>query len=80
VLHQVIRQGFLVTGGGVAAGIALGFAVTHLLANFLYGVSPFDPAIFVGVPLVMVVVAAMACYVPARRATRVDPIVALRAE
>jgi predicted permease len=80
VLRQVIRQGLFLAGGGVAAGIALAFAVTHLLANFLYGVSPFDPAIFLGVPGIMAAVAAMACYVPARRATRVDPIVALRAE
>jgi len=80
VLRQVIRQGLLLAEGGVAAGIALAFAVTHLLANFLYGVSPFDPAIFLGVPGIMVTIAAMACYVPARRATRVDPIVALRAE
>lgn len=80
VFRHVIRQGLLLAGGGVAAGIALAFAITHLLANFLYGVSPFDPAIFLGVPLIMAAVAALACYVPARRATRVDPIIALRAE
>lgn len=80
LLRQVIRRGLRLAGGGVAAGIALAFAVTRLLANFLYGVSPFDSAIFLGVPLVMAAVAALACYVPARRATRVDPIVALRAE
>jgi predicted permease len=80
VFRHVIRQGLLLAGGGVAAGIALAFAITHLLANFLYGVSPFDPATFLGVPLIMAAVAALACYIPARRATRVDPIVALRAE
>jgi len=80
LLHHVIRQGLRLAAGGVVAGTALAFAVTHLLANFLYGVSPFDPATFVGVPLIMAVVAAIACYVPARRATQVDPIVALRAE
>ena len=80
LLRHVLRQGLLLAACGVAAGIALAFAITRLLANFLYGVSPFDPATFLGVPLIMAVVAALACYVPARRATRVDPIVALRAE
>ncbi|HVU16616.1 MAG TPA: ABC transporter permease [Candidatus Didemnitutus sp.] len=80
VFRHVIRQGLILAGGGVAAGIVLAFAVTHLLANFLYGVSPFDPTTFLGVPLVMAAVAVIACYLPARRATRVDPIVALRAE
>jgi len=79
VLRQVIRQGLRFAGGGVAAGIALALPITHLLANFLYGVSPFDPATFIGVPVIMAAVATTACYVPARRATRVDPIVALRA-
>ena len=63
-----------------AAGLALALGVTHLLAGFLHGVSPFDPAIFAGVPLLLVAVAAFACYLPARRATRVNPIEALRAE
>jgi predicted permease len=80
VVRHVLRQGLLLAGSGVAAGIALAFAVTRLLANFLYGVSPFDPATFLGTPLIMAAVAAMACYVPARRATKVDPIVALRSE
>ena len=80
VLWQVIRQGLLLAGGGVAAGLALALGVTHWLAGFLYGVSPFDPATFVGVPLVLAVVALLACYVPARRATRIDPMVALRAD
>jgi predicted permease len=80
VLGQVIRQGLKLVGFGVAAGLALALAVTHLLASFLYGVSPFDPATFAGVPLVLATVAAVACYVPARRATRVNPIEALRTE
>jgi ABC-type antimicrobial peptide transport system permease subunit len=80
LLGHVIRQGLRLAAVGVAAGITLAFAVTHLLANFLYGVSPFDPATFFGVPVIMAAVTAVACYVPARRATRVDPIVALRTE
>ncbi len=80
VLRQVIRQGLVLAAGGLVAGVALAFAVTRLLANFLYGVSPFDPVIFLCVPAIMAGVAVIACYVPARRATRVDPIVALRAE
>jgi len=64
----------------VAAGLALAIAVTRLMAGFLYGVSPFDPLIFLGVPLFLALVALLACYLPARRATKVDPLTALRAE
>ena len=80
VLRQVIRQGLMLAGLGVAAGLALSLGVTRLLVGFLYGVSPFDPVTFLGAPGIMAVVAVMACYVPARRATRVDPIIALRTE
>jgi predicted permease len=80
VLRQVLRQGLTLAAVGIAAGLALALAVTHLLAGFLYGVSPFDPATFLGVPLLLALVAALACWLPARRATKVDPIIALRAE
>ena len=80
VLRQVMGQGLALAAIGVAAGLALALGVTRLLANFLYGVSPFDPVTFVGVPLLLAAVALFACYVPARRATRVNPIEALRAE
>ena len=53
-------------------------AVTKLMSGFLYGVSPFDPATFVGVPALLGMVVLLACYAPARRATKIDPIVALR--
>ena len=80
VLAQVIRQGIALAAAGVVAGLALALGVTRLLAGFLYGVSPFDPLTFAGVPVVLALIAVLACYIPARRATRVDPIEALRAE
>ena len=80
VLWQVVRRGLLLAGTGVAAGLVLAFSVTHLLAGFLYGVSPFDPLTFLGVPLILGLIAVLACYVPALRATRVNPMDALRSE
>ena len=80
VLRLVISRGLLLAAAGVAIGIGLALAVTRLMTGFLYGISPFDPATFAGVPLVLGLVALLACYLPARRATKVDPIVALRSE
>lgn len=65
---------------GVVAGLAVALAVTLLMAGFLYGVSPFDPLTFLGVPLLLLLIALLAGYLPARRATLVNPIEALRAE
>jgi putative ABC transport system permease protein len=64
----------------VFVGTALALALSRVIARMLYEVSATDPATFVLVPLLLLSIAAIACYVPARRATRVDPIVALRAE
>jgi predicted permease len=80
VLWQVIRRGLLLAIAGEIVGLVLALGVTRLLAGFLYGVSPFDPVVFAGVPLLLAAVAVLACYVPAWRATRVNPMEALRAE
>lgn len=80
VLWQVLRRGLVLAGIGVTCGLALALAVTRLLAGFLYGVSPFDPLTFLAVPLLLVSIALLACYLPARRATKVDPMTALRSE
>jgi predicted permease len=80
ILWQITRQGLVLTASGVAIGLGLAFGLSRLLANFLYGVSPFDPATFIGVPLVLALVALLACWLPARRATRINPVEALRSE
>jgi predicted permease len=80
ILRLVMGQGLQPAGIGVAAGIGCAVAATRLMTAFLYGVSPIDPVTFIGVPIILTSVALAACYVPARRATKVDPIEALRAE
>jgi putative ABC transport system permease protein len=80
VLTLVIRQGMLLAGVGLIIGIAIGIAVTRVLSDMLYGVGARDPLTFVGVPVLLLLVAFLACYIPARRATRIDPLTALRNE
>jgi putative ABC transport system permease protein len=75
----VLRQGLLLALLGLAIGAAASAAVVRLLAGLLYGVSPTDPLTFVAMALVLAGVALFACYLPARRATRIDPMLALRA-
>ncbi len=80
VLGLVLRQGVSMSAIGIAAGIAGALAVTRLLSNLLYGVRAADPITFAAVSLLLGLVVLAACYVPARRAVRVDPLVALRWE
>jgi ABC-type antimicrobial peptide transport system permease subunit len=80
VLVMVIRQGMLLVVIGAVCGVLAAYAVTRLIQSLLFGVSATDPLTFVLVPLVLGLVGFIACCVPARRATKVDPLVALRYE
>ena len=80
VLRLVIRQGMSITLVGIAVGLIGAFALTRIMTSMLYETTPTDPLTFVAVAGVLMVVAILACYLPARRATKVDPLVALRYE
>jgi putative ABC transport system permease protein len=76
----VLGEGFRLIAGGVALGIAAALGLSRLLESFLYGVTPTDPATLTSVAVLFVAVALLACWVPTRRAVRVDPLEALRYE
>jgi predicted permease len=78
VLALVLRQGIVLAGVGIAVGLAGAFGVTRLIAGLLYGVTPTDAVTFAVAPVVLMLVAVMACWIPAHRAARIDPMVALR--
>jgi ABC-type antimicrobial peptide transport system permease subunit len=80
ILSMVLRQGLGVIGIGLVLGLGIAFAGTRVLATMFIGVKPSDPLTFTVVVLVLTAIALFACWIPARRATRIDPLVALRHE
>ena len=76
----VVWRGMRLTLVGVVAGITASFGLTRLLSSFLFGVKPWDPAVFVSAPLILTAIALVAVWLPAMRASNVDPMQALRAE
>ncbi len=80
ILQMVLRQGLGLAIAGAAVGLIGALIVSHLMRGLLYGVRPTDPLTFAGVALLLIAVAVLACYIPARRAIRVNPLVALRYE
>ena len=80
VLTLVVKSGVVLTATGVVIGLVLSFALTRLLRSLLFDVAPTDAMTFATVPVGLLLVALIACFIPARRATQVDPLVALRYE
>ena len=80
VIRLILKQGLTLILIGIAAGIAGALAAARAMSSLLYGVSAADPATFAAISLMLLAVALLACYLPARRAAKVDPMVALRFE
>jgi ABC-type antimicrobial peptide transport system permease subunit len=77
---MVVGRGLALAAAGVSIGLVAAFVLARLVAGLLYEVSPADPLTFTGVTITLLLIVVLASYLPARRATRIDPIVALRAE
>jgi putative ABC transport system permease protein len=80
VRRLILREGLVMTLAGTALGLLLALGLGRLCAGMLYEISPVDPLTYVVAPVVLIATAMLACYLPARRATKVNPIVALRSE
>jgi ABC-type antimicrobial peptide transport system permease subunit len=80
VIQLVLRQGMFLAAIGLGLGVFAAFGTTRLAGSLLYGVNPGDPLIFSGVTSLLAVAALAACYFPARRALKIDPVIALRSE
>jgi ABC-type antimicrobial peptide transport system permease subunit len=77
---MTVKQGLKLVGAGMLLGLVAAFLLTRVLASLLFGISATDPITFLGISLVLLAVAILASYIPALRATKVDPIIALRAQ
>ena len=80
ILRLVVGHGLLLVAAGIAVGLAASLGLSRLMTNLLFGISSTDPATFIAVPLILGTMAVLASYIPAFRATRLDPSVALRNE
>jgi putative ABC transport system permease protein len=80
ILRLTATQGLVLAGIGIVTGLVVALASSSMVSILLFGVTPTDPVVFIGVPLLLALVAGLACYIPARRALRVDPLIALRQE
>jgi ABC-type antimicrobial peptide transport system permease subunit len=78
ILKLFLRKGVALAGVGIAAGVVISASTASMMASLLYGVRPHDPAVFLIVPLLLFAVAVLASYLPARRATKIDPMIVLR--
>jgi ABC-type antimicrobial peptide transport system permease subunit len=80
IVTLIVREGLLLIAAGAAVGLIVAAISTRLVTNQLFGVTPTDPLTYIAVTGALIVIALLACYIPARRASRVDPLVALRYE